>query len=140
MKIKAGEIQGTMTGINDAADIGLPAKLNYWLARTARQLVAEAQTLNETRQEMLKAHAKKDEEGKPIILVDKDDEGREIPESSRYDLEDEDAYIAAYQAVLDEEIEITMDALKPELFDELEEKGILIPVKVTYNLLPLFGE
>ena len=140
MKIKVSEIQGILTGINDAAHIGLPAKLNYWLARTARQLASEAQTLSETRLEMLKAHAKKNDEGEPIILVDKDDEGREIPETRRYDLEDEDAYSTAFQAILDEEIEITMDALKPELFDELEEKGILIPVKVTFNLLPLFEE
>jgi len=140
MKIQVKDIQSVFAGINEAAEIGLPAKLNYWLARTAKQLGIEMQTLQESRQKLLEEHAKKDDEGKPVILVDKDDEGKDKPETQRYDLVDEAAFTAAFESILEEEIEITMDALKPELFDELEEKGILMPVKVTYKLLPLFEE
>jgi len=140
MKIKAVEIQGVIAGISEMSEIKLPGKLVYWLARTAKQLISEAQTLEETRVKLLEEHAEKDDNGKPVILYDKDDEGKDIKERGTYDLADEEAYGAAWKAVLEAEIEITMDALKPTVFDELEEKGIDIPTGAVYKLLPLFEE
>lgn len=97
MKIKLGELQGLIGGLNSIIEEKLPAKASYWLARNATKLTKELETFEQTRVKTVEKFCKRDKDGKPIIKKDKN-----------YDMADMDGFNREMATILEEELEVEL--------------------------------
>ena len=117
--MKNGQLSGLMQGINSCGNLS-GFKFAYAMAKNKKAIESEIQTFDELlkadeklteyenrRVKLCEKYAKKDENGKVIMIDVKDEKGNKVRE--QYDIEDEDKFIketdklgVEYKEVLDE--------------------------------------
>jgi len=124
MKVKAGEIRGIVEAIDKTANLKLPIKISYWLARTAKQLDPEFRAFEESRLKLIQAHAEKDDEGKVVPAGE-----------GQVKIVDAEKFNEEYSEIADQEIEIKMDPIALDALGDID-----IEPAVVHGLLPLLKE
>ena len=112
-----------LEGIDEMKGKQLPVKTAYWLRRAKQAILSALTPFEEIRKELVEKHARKDEEGKPILI-----EGTNV-----YDIVDMDAFNAEFVEIAQVEVEVKYKPMPIEAFgdvtaseEEIEKLGRLI--------------
>ena len=124
MKIKAGEINTILMGLNQVGDFDLPVKISYWFARTARELQSEIEVFEGQRIKLLKKYSQVDDKGE--LILDKDNQAQ---------LLDEETFKEEYIKIADGDIELKMNKIDIKALEEVN-----IKPKIMSLLLPLIED
>ena len=134
IKVKNSELNETSTeSFNALLDIDLPVSLSWKIAKLAKEIDDLIILKKEATNKMVKKYALTDEDGKMVVA--KDEEGNEIPGSTR--IGDPEAYNKAYDKFDSLENEIDFE---PISISSIEEKNDNIKPKILFNLSFLFTD
>lgn len=99
MKLTAAQILDGYQGLVQTSTAELPVLVAYKIALTLRALKHEVEPLEEARKALLRRHAKKDANGRPIV------------EDDEYQLDDRPAFEDELKTLRDREIEIDLNPI-----------------------------
>uniref|UniRef100_A0A6M3K520 Uncharacterized protein n=1 Tax=viral metagenome TaxID=1070528 RepID=A0A6M3K520_9ZZZZ len=121
MKFKLNEIRLATEGLSEILQKELPVKTAYWLARFLSKVEAENASMEKARMNLIKKHAKKDKEGNPVFILDKDGKS-----TSQYDIPDMEAFQNEFIELTNEEVEIDFKPIKLEQLGDINLKPIIL--------------
>lgn len=121
MKLKLNEIRLATEGLNEILEKELPVKTAYWLARFLDKVTSENASIEKARLNLVKKHAKKDKEGNPMFIKDKDGK-----DTNQYDIPDIDAFQNEFIELTNEEVEIEFKAIKLSDLGDIQLKPITL--------------
>jgi hypothetical protein len=107
MKLKAGEIRKIGDGLKEILDKELPVKPAYWLARIATKLESEGTAFEKARISLVTKHAKKDKDGKPEVMKDKNGKP-----TNQFNIPDMEAFNKEYLELANQEIDLDINPIK----------------------------
>lgn len=121
MKMTLREVRDHYVALSEMADLALPAKLSYTIARNLERLEREVKNIDKTRESLCKQYANKDENGEPK-LVDSIVGGKTVQE---YDMtpEHKREYVKEYEEFLDTEAEVDIRKASYDLIEQCEKKS-----------------
>jgi len=121
MKIKAGDLRNIGSGLIEILQIELPVKPSYWLARIGNKINSEQKVFETARMNLIKKHAKKDKDGKPLVIKDRDGKP-----TNNFDVPDIEAFNKDFEELTEQEIEINIDPIKLEALGNIKIKPVIL--------------
>jgi hypothetical protein len=115
MKITNQLVLNSVESLNQLAELKLPVKTAFRLAKITRKMNEVLETYNEVLTKIQQDHVEKDEDDKPKTLDDPND-----PNIKRLVFSDPAAFAAAYQELLEIETEVDFKKLQVEDLGNIE--------------------
>ena len=121
MKMTLREVRDHYLALAEMADLALPAKLGYAVARNLKRLEREVKNIDKTRENLCKQYANKDQDGE-AKLIDSIVNGKKVQE---YDMtpENKREYVKEYEEFLDSEVEVDIRKVNFDLIEQCEKKS-----------------
>ena len=112
MILQLGEIRTMIDALPILMAEKLPIKVSYWLKRALVDLSKEFAPFEESRQDLIKKYAEKDEAGELIV------------EDGQYVIPDMEAFNREYAELAEQEIEIKYEPLGIDQFEDAKISGV----------------
>ena len=112
MKLRLGETREMIDALRVLMNQPLPIKVSYWLKRALVDLMKEFAPFEESRVELIKKYAEKDEAGE---WVEKE---------GQYVIPDREAFDEEYAELAEQEIEIKYEPLGIDRFEDAKISGV----------------
>lgn len=87
--MKLNEVQGKLKFLLGLADKNLPVRISYAIAKNIKLLNKECGEMEEQRIKLCEKYAKKDENGKAVIIENGDDSAYDIVQENKQQLQEE---------------------------------------------------
>ena len=127
IKVKLGELEIIINCLAQVMNSeGIPFKTGYWLSKIANKLNEEMKMYDKTRIKICKEYSNKDENGNPKMIYEKDEKGNDIPNKSKFDINDTDKFDEQINLLKDTEIELNFNQLKVSDFGNATPKPIFL--------------
>ena len=123
MKIKAGELKMIVEGLIEILNIELPVKPSYWLARITNKVESELKAFEKTRMGLIAKHAKKDKNGNPMFILDKNGNPKRPHE---YNVPNIEAFNKEFNELTEQEFEINIDPIKLDALGDIRIKPVIL--------------
>jgi len=121
MKFKLNEIRLATEGLTEILEKELPVKTAYWLARFLDKVNSENASIEKARMNLIKKYAKKDKEGNPMFVKDKDGKN-----TNQYNVLDMDTFQNEFIELTNEEVEIDFKPIKLESLGDIKLKTLTL--------------
>jgi len=121
MKFKLNEIRLATEGLSEILEKELPVKTAYWLARFLDKVNSENASMEKARINLVKKHAKKDKDGNPMFILDKDGKN-----TNQYDIPDINAFQDEFIELTNEEVDIEFKPIKLEQLGDIQLKPLTL--------------
>ena len=121
MKFKLNEIRLATEGLSEILEKELPVRTSYWLARFLDKVNSENASMEKARINLVKKHAKKDKDGNPMFVLDKDGKN-----TNQYDIPDVNAFQDEFIELTNEEVDIEFKPIKLEQLGDIKLKPITL--------------
>lgn len=119
--MKTKEINNYLGAIEFVKNIKLSGQITLALAKNKKNLLKEAETLNEARLQLCKSHCENDEKGEPIMVEIKDDDGKVLGTKYKFSEENEKLINDEYEKMLNEDCKIELQKFSEGLLSQYKD-------------------